>query len=598
MGTTAEKLDRIVGTKALLREQINAILTERGDPLLTETDPFRLYPHVLDYTPEALFLQGEQGLWLDPSDISTMYQDAAGSTPVTEPGQPVGLILDKSRSMKLGPEKVTSVQLASPSISNFGGSSGSYDSVNHIMSNTAVGTDPGYPRFRFNFGLEPGKRYLVQGQLSGDLTGLYGFIPVRMNVGGSANNIGYDPQTGLMSGLQVAGDPVIEFLLNGEQLSNIKIESLSIKEIFGNHAHQATSASRPIFGREPITGKHNLLQHTENFGNEVWVKQLDGLGSLPIVTDNYGIAPDGSQTAARLQCNLNGGTLSADRSYLLQTTNIAGEKSIKLHARLNDGQPSTTIVFSIDAGETVQLTSEEWVELELTKSSSTGQLRVGIIGSSSSNECDILIWHPQMNKGSQTLSYQRVNSKFDVVEEDIPDAYYLYFDGIDDYLTTPAIDFSSTDEINVFSGANKNTSGFAIIWELTTDGVNTDGSYTHGVDANQGNYIVATRGTVREVLNTDPNYPSPDKRVFTSFAKISTQTAVIRINGLELESSSDPQGSGNYANATSYIGSRGLLNNRFNGEVYSLAVRGKLSSQAELERTEKYVAAKTGVTLA
>lgn len=36
------------------------------------------------------------GAWYDPSDLSTMFQDAAGTTPVTAAGQPVGLILDKS----------------------------------------------------------------------------------------------------------------------------------------------------------------------------------------------------------------------------------------------------------------------------------------------------------------------------------------------------------------------------------------------------------------------------------------------------------------------------------------------------------------------
>ena len=36
------------------------------------------------------------GAWFDPSDLSTMFQDAAGTTPVTAAGQPVGLILDKS----------------------------------------------------------------------------------------------------------------------------------------------------------------------------------------------------------------------------------------------------------------------------------------------------------------------------------------------------------------------------------------------------------------------------------------------------------------------------------------------------------------------
>lgn len=44
----------------------------------------------------SLFSAGEQGVWYDPSDLSTMYQDAAGTTPVTAVGQPVGKILDKS----------------------------------------------------------------------------------------------------------------------------------------------------------------------------------------------------------------------------------------------------------------------------------------------------------------------------------------------------------------------------------------------------------------------------------------------------------------------------------------------------------------------
>lgn len=43
-----------------------------------------------------LFSNGEQGFFYDPNDLSTMYQDAAGTVPVTAAGQPVGLILDKS----------------------------------------------------------------------------------------------------------------------------------------------------------------------------------------------------------------------------------------------------------------------------------------------------------------------------------------------------------------------------------------------------------------------------------------------------------------------------------------------------------------------
>lgn len=45
---------------------------------------------------ESLFAAGEKGWWYDPSDLSTLFQDAAGTTPVTAVGQPVGRVKDKS----------------------------------------------------------------------------------------------------------------------------------------------------------------------------------------------------------------------------------------------------------------------------------------------------------------------------------------------------------------------------------------------------------------------------------------------------------------------------------------------------------------------
>lgn len=48
------------------------------------------------FSPLALFSNGEQGMWYDPSDLTSMFQDSAGTTPVTAAGQPVGLLRDKS----------------------------------------------------------------------------------------------------------------------------------------------------------------------------------------------------------------------------------------------------------------------------------------------------------------------------------------------------------------------------------------------------------------------------------------------------------------------------------------------------------------------
>lgn len=48
------------------------------------------------FSPASLFAGGEQGAWFDPSDITTLFQDDAGTVPVTTDGQTVGMMRDKS----------------------------------------------------------------------------------------------------------------------------------------------------------------------------------------------------------------------------------------------------------------------------------------------------------------------------------------------------------------------------------------------------------------------------------------------------------------------------------------------------------------------
>lgn len=48
------------------------------------------------FSPSDLFTAGVKGAWYDPSDLSSLFQDAAGTIPVTADGQTVGRISDKS----------------------------------------------------------------------------------------------------------------------------------------------------------------------------------------------------------------------------------------------------------------------------------------------------------------------------------------------------------------------------------------------------------------------------------------------------------------------------------------------------------------------
>lgn len=64
---------------------------EVGYEIITLSGP----PPVV-WTPQDLFLSGELGGWYDPSDLSTLWQDDAGTIPVTADGQTVARIDDKS----------------------------------------------------------------------------------------------------------------------------------------------------------------------------------------------------------------------------------------------------------------------------------------------------------------------------------------------------------------------------------------------------------------------------------------------------------------------------------------------------------------------
>jgi hypothetical protein len=70
---------------------------EPPDPTAPEdlSEP-TLPPDPTPFTPAKLFLAAEIGFWFDPGDLSSMWQDAGQTVPVTGPGQPVAFMADRS----------------------------------------------------------------------------------------------------------------------------------------------------------------------------------------------------------------------------------------------------------------------------------------------------------------------------------------------------------------------------------------------------------------------------------------------------------------------------------------------------------------------
>jgi hypothetical protein len=74
--------------------------------------------------------------WYDPSDLTTLFQDSAGTTPVTAAGQPVGLILDKSGN---GRHASQATSTARPLLEDDGGKMClKFDGVDDFLSTSAI----------------------------------------------------------------------------------------------------------------------------------------------------------------------------------------------------------------------------------------------------------------------------------------------------------------------------------------------------------------------------------------------------------------------------------------------------------------------------
>ena len=163
-----------------------------------------------------------------------------------------------------------------------------------------------------------------------------------------------------------------------------------------------TDSSCPALLLEPQ--RTNLVNHSEYFGDSSWSKTSAGGGSNAVVTDNYGVSPEGLQNAARLQLNLNGGTSASDISYIAYyyaATGVATTNSVYMKSL------SGTTNVRIRCGstfESVDVTTD-WQRFDVTDSSTSDRFQVLIYGGINSDTADLLIWGAQGEAGSYATSY-------------------------------------------------------------------------------------------------------------------------------------------------------------------------------------------------
>lgn len=159
----------------------------------------------------------------------------------------------------------------------------------------------------------------------------------------------------------------------------------------------------------------NLLLYSQSLATSPWENGIAGTGVTPTVTDNAGVAPDGTTTATRLQLSLGGGTSATDLSRRRQPVTVQAVAHIfSVWIRSTDGTSSYNIHLqdAINATRNITVTGT-WTRYDASAVSpgTLSYLSVGLRGGqapANSNTADLLVWGAQL----EPVTYQTTPSTY------------------------------------------------------------------------------------------------------------------------------------------------------------------------------------------
>ena len=122
-------------------------------------------------------------------------------------------------------------------------------------------------------------------------------------------------------------------------------------------------------------------------------------------TANYSTAPDGTQTAARLQATATGSNYSL---ISLSTTSFTGNYTGSVYLKSNTGSNENVVIYGRNTIVTSYSIGNEWQRIDLQGSGTSGQnlyLFLGAFPNNGSDESiDVLVWGGQLEAGNYATS--------------------------------------------------------------------------------------------------------------------------------------------------------------------------------------------------
>jgi hypothetical protein len=580
----------------------------------------------LNYTSSAFnpmdwFTNSEQGAWYDadnPADGGpvTAYQEATGITPVTAPGQGaadcvIGFLADKRLGLVAGADQVTNGDFADATGWTLGDASVTISggALRFAATPNAISASSAVPA------AVVGTTYLITVVFSTFTAGT-----VRIARGGATADFAATA-TGSRACRLTATSTGATIVLQA-----IGVTTAVIQVLPGNHATQATTASKPV-----LTARYNLLTQTEVFSNAAWAATgllAFGSGSVANTTDTTD--PLGGNAADFICENSLSSTHALQQSLPTLTLNTSHTAIVHLKAGTgswgyiytrNEANASVRTWFNLsagtvgtsNAGHTASITAvgNGWYRCKVVFDSGASDLTTAlcVLGVADADASfnylgngtrGIYVWGADLRTSADAAlsipAYQRVTDASNYDTAGFP--CRIKFDGFDDSLQTAAVDFTGTDKMTVVAGIQKLSD--AATGTIVESGIGgAAGSFSIfapiGVGANFSFRLTNTGGADERIATT---FTSPTTCVLSmaldNALSGAENTVKPRINGAvpTLATNADLAAAGAFANLAINIGRRNGASLPLNAYLTRLIICGATRSDSQIVKAERSTALK------
>lgn len=383
------------------------------------------------------------------------------------------------------------------------------------------------------------------------------------------------------------------------------VAAMADKSGNGRHMVQTITAARPVFGREPVTGRRNLLTHSEDMSVSAWNRfQVTISGSLVAA-----IPGSGSQLRYIRQAAPG---IALGEAYHVSVDVWAG--SIANGVLIQEGSNGGRVLFDCATGafSTLGLASE----VSFTPYPAVPgkyRLRARFVRgdnayaavlylstySSSPDNVSLNADRWQVERGGFS-AYQKVVTGEDVTEAGVENRHHLSFDGVDDSMAVPGFGWGS-DAVTAVMGLRLTGLPFlGVPLEFSPISDTNTGSFAFLVSNGDTKFWQfrgrgsGAPGGSRAVMAVTP---TTNPEVVTGRMQVSADTVQFRLRGGAWTTSAVELGAGALGSHALYLGARNAAAWFTPARISAVALYDRVLSDSQMAAVESWAAARSGAAL-